>query len=58
MGREIQAIRDELARLMAHQIENLRRQTFGGATEGDLKKEDELLHRIRGDREEKLNSCS
>jgi hypothetical protein len=32
---------------MDEQIENLERQTFGGPTDGDLKKEDELLHRIR-----------
>lgn len=47
MGRDVQEIRDELARLLAEQLQNLRKQTFGGLTDDELKKEDELLHRIR-----------
>jgi hypothetical protein len=46
-GRSLSEIRDELERLMREQIESLRRQTFGGLTEAELRKEDERLNRIR-----------
>lgn len=47
MGRVPQEIRDELQRLLAEQMENLKRHTFGGLSKDELDKEDELLHRIR-----------
>lgn len=47
MGRVPREIRDELQRLLAEQIENLKRHTFGGFSEDELEKEDKLLHRIR-----------
>jgi hypothetical protein len=46
-GRSLEAIRDELERLMLEQVESLKAQTFGGLSQEELRKQDERLKRIR-----------
>jgi hypothetical protein len=43
----LQALRDELERLMLEQIESIKAQTFVGLSEEELRKQDERLKRIR-----------
>lgn len=48
MGHQrIQELRDELQKLMAEQIENLKAQTFGGIDEEAMRQQDARLKRIR-----------
>jgi len=47
MGRSVEELHDELHRLMAEQIESLKRQTFGPVDEEELRQQEERLKRIR-----------
>jgi hypothetical protein len=40
-------LREELRKLMGQHLEYLNAQTFGGLTEGELRKKEEILGRIR-----------
>ena len=46
-GRSIQELRDELNRLMEEQMESLRKQTFGGLDDEELRQQEARLKRIR-----------
>jgi recombinational DNA repair ATPase RecF len=46
-GREVEQLREELARLMQEHIESLNQQTFGGLSEDLLRQQEERLTRIR-----------
>jgi hypothetical protein len=46
-GRSVTELREELARLMAEQLENLKDQTFLGVSEKALRRQEEQLKRIR-----------
>jgi len=46
-GRSIQQLRDELNRLMEEQMESLRKQTFGGLDDEELRQQEARLKRIR-----------
>ena len=46
-GRSLAELREELARLMEEQLENLRDQTFLGPSEQALRRQEEQLQRIR-----------
>jgi len=45
--RSIQELRRELDRLMQEQVESLKKRTFGGLGEEELRREEQLLKRIR-----------
>lgn len=45
--RSVEELRDELNRLMEEQMESLRKQTFGGLDEEELRQHEERLKRIR-----------
>jgi hypothetical protein len=47
MGPSAEGLRDELNRLMMEEIECLKRQTFGGLDEEELRLQEERLKRIR-----------
>ena len=47
MADRLQELRTELQRLMAEEIASLKSQTFGGATEQELRVQSERLSRIR-----------
>jgi hypothetical protein len=46
-NRRLQELRDELQQLMLEQVESLKKQTFGGLSAEDMRKQDERLKRIR-----------
>jgi hypothetical protein len=46
-NRRAQELRDELQRLMLEQVESLKRQTFGGLSAEEMRKQDERLKHIR-----------
>ena len=46
-NRSVKEMRDELNRLMAEQIESLKKQTFGGISEEEFRQQEERLKRIR-----------
>jgi hypothetical protein len=46
-SRRAQELRDELQRLMLEQVESLKRQTFGGLSAEEMRKQDERLKYIR-----------
>ena len=46
-NRRVQELRDELQRLMLEQVESLKKQTFGGLSAEDMRKQDERLKHIR-----------
>lgn len=46
-SRSLEDLRDELHRLMAEQIESLKREAFIGRQETEVKKQEERLKRIR-----------
>jgi hypothetical protein len=47
MGPSAEELRDELNRLMLEEIECLKKQTFGGLNEEELRLQQERLKRIR-----------
>jgi hypothetical protein len=47
MGPSAEELRDELNRLMLEEIECLKKQTFGGLNEEELRLQEERLKRIR-----------
>jgi len=47
MGRKAEELRAELNRLMREEIECLKKQTFGGLMEDELRLQEERLKRIR-----------
>ena len=47
MGPSAEELRDELNRLMLEEIECLKKQTFGGLDEEELRLQEERLKRIR-----------
>jgi len=47
MGPSAEELRDELNRLMMEEIECLKKQTFGGLDEEELRLQEERLKRIR-----------
>ena len=46
-NRSVKEMRDELDRLMAEQIESLKKHTFGGISEEEFLQQEERLKRIR-----------
>jgi len=46
-GRSAAEIRDELNRLLAEEIESMKRQTFGGLTPEEFREQETRLKRIR-----------
>jgi hypothetical protein len=46
-GRSAAELREELARLMEEQLENLKDQTFLGVSEKSVRRQEEQLKRIR-----------
>jgi hypothetical protein len=46
-GRSVAELREELARLMEEQLENLKDQTFLGVSEKAVQRQEEQLKRIR-----------
>ena len=46
-SRSVEGLRDELNRLMAEQIESLKKQAFVGLNEADAQEQEERLKRIR-----------
>jgi hypothetical protein len=47
VGRSATELREELSRLMEEQIESLKKQTFLGLDEPELRRQEERLKRIR-----------
>ncbi len=45
--RSVEELRDELNRLMEEQMESLRKQTFGGLDDEELRQQEARLKRIR-----------
>jgi hypothetical protein len=46
-GRNADELRDQLNRLLMEQIESLKKQTFGGLNQAELREQEERLKRIR-----------
>jgi recombinational DNA repair ATPase RecF len=46
-GRSIKELREELSRLMDEQIATLKKERFGGLSASEIRKQEELLTRIR-----------
>ena len=46
-SRNAEELRDQLNRLLMEEIESLKKQTFGGLNEDELREQEERLKRIR-----------